>query len=1016
MKNLFFSRISVVAVIAQFMLTSCCLFFCDDNKTRDHDYFEDLDEEYTTDNDNSDFTFIDSDMKGLFDEKPPISFYSRPHGIIRWNEEFKYFVVCKSKDNSDTSVSISAGDTCKGLINSGVYKFTPDKSNFPDGKCLISIECSDGNAKTNQKTEILIPNPVEIISTIEEPLFFEIIWSGETHALFYKNENLYSVTKELDSLTLIASGFEGNYLDGFSTAKFFYYIKNDLENNKNAIMRTDGTLENTIEILSKEDFPEDSASDFVIDMVSYVENDRVIFFNTSNETSFSNTTWYFNNEDNTLTPVTDSRNIYYVFCNLGKCIFSSYDGDFYEFDETDKLITEICPHPDTYRLKAEAFIGNRIFYKKDSQCYSVLDIESCEEQNYCECEENAEIIFNQKAENDYLHVLSVCNNEAKTTVSLFTTEGETKSSVLNGIYKALITLDGKSIYQIEKYDFEPDTDRNCLRKIEIGGSVTNNSLFTCHFDEEYNYSGNFGNSIVLKRNSLNENPGIIFMSDDGIITEKESDLKITPLNFSYSVDSNGEEETIYLFTDEFVHTFKSDGSASNTHLINSRSIIFNPFPDIIANSGKEYVIKNGDKLYSYNLDSRKKETILTASGCMTSVSAYDAIVSKNELLGKFNYFWVSNTDSCGNYTLWITDGTKRGTKNIGISMPYEYLDFLLFGIKSDKEGGFYVFGTDHLYYIDKDGTKFTIKYMQRDYFLEKETRDRLIFSKTVDGEIEILAVEKGEIVQEVLFSEENYSFNLSVTEKNIQLLKTDMKTGKVEIMYLKNNDLFDKSPVETLFEENYTNINEIFVNDSLSLFTANDRKGWFNILKIAKFNDKDNSILIVPVLSYDSEDINFDEPGMIGNKLVFISNFSLYSITLDSNSANTEKISFYPVVVEKFVGSVFPERLLYASLNNDSISDLTLIDGIKNNYQIYIKKQDEDISIWNDWVFIQNQENGKPYFAVDEGRKYLNRNDLTKSIIQMSNTYVFEKRIYMKEVADDSIKPIMSYRLPETSP
>lgn len=152
-KRLFYSSIYLVIIF----LTSCsslsdedAVFFVDrDNVVEEHDF--DI-------NDDTD-SFVQNSSNLNID----ISFRSRPHGITRWNEEYRYYVKCSSLSGFETHIRVSAKDTCKGSINSNLYTFTPKETAFPEGNCLLSVICFNNTGSRTQTSVLKIPNPSSVL-------------------------------------------------------------------------------------------------------------------------------------------------------------------------------------------------------------------------------------------------------------------------------------------------------------------------------------------------------------------------------------------------------------------------------------------------------------------------------------------------------------------------------------------------------------------------------------------------------------------------------------------------------------------------------------------------------------------------------------------------------------------------------------------------------------------------------------------------------------------------------------
>ena len=206
------------------------------------------DDQTVVDNDSGE---PDEDVNDSDNESDNLSFKTRPHGITKWDETYSYFIRCESEQNLKTVITVSKDDTCKGTIESDTYTFTPTKMKFPDGRCSIVVECSNGRDLIAQTTQILIPNPVEFTGPVTEKPALKILWSNAQRAVFTYENRLFSTDKNLDSveeidseiLEMLSSGYSAeNYY--FSADDFFYYVSKDYKN----IVKTDGTVANTVKI------------------------------------------------------------------------------------------------------------------------------------------------------------------------------------------------------------------------------------------------------------------------------------------------------------------------------------------------------------------------------------------------------------------------------------------------------------------------------------------------------------------------------------------------------------------------------------------------------------------------------------------------------------------------------------------------------------------------------------------------------------------------------------------------
>ena len=133
-----------------------------------------------------------------------IVFKTQPDGITRWGETYSYFVRCESSNGIKPSVSVSQYDNCNGKVEDDRYTFTPTKEKFPLGKCTLAVKCSYLGSETVQKTEILIPNPAQLIDP-------EIIKERDIYFINTKDGNdQFAASSQLNSVIYRTNGNSEN--------------------------------------------------------------------------------------------------------------------------------------------------------------------------------------------------------------------------------------------------------------------------------------------------------------------------------------------------------------------------------------------------------------------------------------------------------------------------------------------------------------------------------------------------------------------------------------------------------------------------------------------------------------------------------------------------------------------------------------------------------------------------------------------------------------------------------------
>ncbi|HSW61487.1 MAG TPA: hypothetical protein VLJ60_11845, partial [bacterium] len=651
------------------------------------------------------------------------------------------------------------------------------------------------------------------------------------------------------------------------------------------IMKTDGTVENTSVALSREMISDLINVNDRIAGISFIDKDADLYVKLENINEDKQSLIYFGTEtEESSSAKFDTA--YNVMCSGDKCVFSTLD-NYYIFEKDTKQLKEICAGSDKDQLFS--FIGNIIISSyANSGCYNSLDINSCEEKEWCECEYHPNSInfYNRQSEG-CIQIFSNCGDS--TVITKFTADGTQQTSVIpEGDISDIFHSDCENIYRLGSVDFK-EPDSKCLTATEIStGKVTEFDL-ECSSDNEFKYGGIFNESMMLHRFNSKPAPETYFVSKEGSITTKESSLKYTPSNFSIDIRTVQNKESVILSFSKLTQMFLTDGTAENTSHVVSLYEGESFYSDILGFSKDEILIKTVKyDIYSGNIDNYLNvfnlktglKTPVLSTRC-NNQNTYDKEGIELEFqVGNFYFFWVSDNETCESHTLWRTDGTLEGTVSTEIEwLLYEtFTESVNYQAESDAAGGTYLLGVE-VFYINSAGEiRFILKTPEYYKYAGKIGNILYFYYKSGNIVYDVMAIENGKIIKTMNFDLDLRMEQVVVSQSALTIIQQS-DTGREPSVALvfKNGDLLSTPLFQEIYNDEFYDAQILFVNKDLLVLKAISIHNSATYLKLAKIN-KDGSVDVSDHFLTVSHDISYDKMIFSGKSLMFFVSGALYTV------------------------------------------------------------------------------------------------------------------------------------------
>jgi len=936
----------------------------------DIDTIADADETSDSDSDFNESDEPDEDINDFDIEPDTLSFKTRPHGITKWDETYSYFIRCESEKDLGTVISVSKDDTCKGIINSNTYTFTPTKEKFPDGRCSIAIDCSNGKNLITQTTQILIPNPYKLMpEPVEEPIVIYTLWSNAEHALFIEDSGLYSTNNDFDDVELIEEG-DMDYLQysfltfSYSANERFYYISND------GIVSTDGTADNRRIVLPIEKIYEiyDMSSEFYF-LIS-VDTEENVVFSTSNPDFSQKTTWFYNSSEDAFFKLDNENNWFSSEGYSDDLIYERKKGEYFTLNKEEKRLVEICHDETGKRPFAKSYINGKIFYQYDyDKCLTSIDVSTCQEEKICGCDSGGISIFRQ-LNKPFFHIVNQCGN--KTVITLYSSGESETTTEFDGNISEFATNDGTTLFRIEP----PSSFREsykCLKILDMKSGNVIEADVICNPGESYAFSGFFGEKALFNVLGKTLEHKLLYVTSDGKFKDVKPDMTLTP---SVVYVSGGEKyrngkDQIFIGTANYTQCFETDGNPENIKFIaKSTGNVFSVNGDTIMSS-----YKFGDYTYlnSFNIANGEKKIVATGQDCENDSRAkFEGFYDYRTTMAGMSMFGIANVKKCGNYSLWTSDGTLAGTIDHEISIYNDGCGYLCKPGKMfpDLSGGFYYGST---YYIENAHKKAiaTGVYGTVLGFIG----DTLIVYSTDDDYIsKITALKKGKIIGSFINDTSRKLSGITISGNTLQLIETTDETEpETYLISFPDSNLSAEPLSALLFDNNFSNIKKVAADKSISIFSAEVTEARGTALKSVSWNNEE--ITVSEPIYYLLKDLQFSGLAILENEFLFSENNTLMSIPLDIVSSSSS-VMFENRGDFKYIGESFSKEPVIEHNSNDSDSDSFLIvtDG-KSTKSLKKESRYSDFSIWNGMIL----ESGKRFIIDKDSETFENLEIVSKN-------------------------------------
>ncbi len=966
----------------------------------DFETFADIDEfsedDVTTDEFDEDIDDSDNEFSGL-------SFKTRPHGITRWDEKFSYFIRCESGKKTETVIAVSKDDTCKGTINSDTYVFTPINEKIPSGRCVIAVECSDGENRITQKTHIQIPNPFQFIpEPVEQPIVISSLWSNAERVLFTENSGLYSINSNFDNLEVIEKEgmdyFQNFFISPvFPASKGFYYISKD------GVVFTDGTIASKKTILPIEKMEEvfDPLTEFFFP--ESIDSDDNIIFITSNSDFSQKTTWFYSSSEDNFFIIDHENNWLSTDGSPDDLIYERKKGEYSFFNKEEKSFVEICPDETGKRPNADAYINGRIFYQYDyDKCLTSLDVSTCEEDKICGCESGSLSIINEQNK-PFFHIVNQCGN--KTVITLYSSGEPETTTEFDGNISEFATSDGTTLFWI-KPPFSFSESYKCLRILDMNSGVVTEADLICNPGESYAYSGFFGEKALFNVFGKTLEHKLLAVTSDGKFKDVKPDMMLTPsvVYVSGGYEYRNGKDQIFIGTANYTQCFETDGNPENIKFIaKSTGNVFSVNDDTIMSS-----YKFGDYTYlnSFNIANGEKTIVATGQNCENDRRAkFEGFYDYDININGMSLFGVTSAENCGNYSLWTTDGTLAGTIDHGISIYHERQSYIYLPYDTfpDSTGGFY-YGPNR--YIENSHKK-AIATGVYGTVLGFIGDVLIVYDTDKDYISEITAIQKGKIIGSFINDTSRKLSGITISGNTLQLLETTDETmSETYLISFPDGDLSAEPMSALLFDSSFSNIKKVAADDSISIYSAEVTETKGAALKSVFQNNEE--ITVSEPLYYFSKDSILFRIVILNDRFLFREDGKLLSIPIDEYSYSPfmmfEKIGFF-----KYAGESFSKEAVIAYSSDDDDSFVIITDG-KSTKSVKRESQYSDILIWNGMTF----ESGRRIIVEKDAETLENLNIMNNAdYADMSLLNIFYR------VCDESDKhcdnpDYFIYHLPET--
>lgn len=904
------------------------------------------DDQTVVDNDSGE---PDEDINDFDIEPDSLSFKTRPHGITRWDETYSYFIRCESEQNLKTVITVSKDDTCKGTIESDTYTFNPTKMKFPDGRCSIAVKCSDGLNKITQKTAIQIPNPFEYLpQPVDQPVVISTFWANTEQALFIEDSGLYSINSD-DDIELIEEG-NVNYLQSFltfyySTDELFYYISNE------GIISTDGTVDKRKIVLPIEKISEiaDMSSEFYF-LIS-VDMEENIVFTTFNIDLSNKRTWFYSSSEDDFFILDDENNWFSSKGDSDDLIYERKEGEYFILNKEEKKLVEICHDETGKRPFAKSYINGRIFYQYDNDnCLTYLDISTCQEEKICGCDSGGISILRQ-LNKSFFHIVNHCENN---TLITFYSSGEPEITAgFDEIISQPYSSDGIHLFAIMPPE-NSDKSYKCLRTLNIESGTMKSVEMMCNPGESYEFAGFSGEEALFNVFGKSPEHKLYSVDNDGSFSERYPDMKSTPQKMSiYPVKKIGTgKDRIYINAGRYTQCFETDGNPEDIKfLAKSTGNIYSVNDNTIMSS-----YKSGDYTYlnSFNIANGEKTIVAAGQDCKRSDIGFDGFYYYGISANGMSLFGITSAENCGSYFLWTTDGTPAGTINHEILIEPGM-------ISPDSSGGFY-YGSSH--YIENSQKKATATGASGTV-LGFIGDTLIVYDKEEDYISKITAMQKGKIIGSFLNETSRKLSGITISGSALQLLETtDEAEPETYLISFPDGDLSAEPLSALLFDNSFTNVSKVGVNDKKSIFSAEVKGAAGKAVKSVLLNEE--GITVSDPLYYFSKDSSFSGMVILNDRFLFSEDGTLLSIPL-YEYCYSPFLMFEQTGNFKYIGESFSKEPVIEHNSNDSDSDSFLIvtDG-KSTKSLNKGSWYSDFSIWNGMIL----ESGKR-FIIDKDSESL---------------------------------------------
>jgi len=951
-------------------LFSLLLFFScknSDNTDLDADIITDNDafvETAETENEDEIDELNDDDYDLAKENK--ITFLTRPHGITRWNEKYSYFIRCESDKNLETTISVSEDDTCKGIIDSDTYLFIPTEEKFPDGRCIMAINCSDGENSIKQKTEILIPNPYKFIpEPVEEPIAIYSLWSNAEYAVFSHNSGIYSINRNFDNLEVIEK--DGvDYLQSFVFSpvfpanKGFYYISKD------GFIFTDGTVANKKIILPMKKMEEvfDPLTELLFP--ESIDSEDNIIFVIGNSDLGQKTTWFYSSSEDNFFIIDDEDNWLSTDGSPDDLIYERKKGEYSFFNKEEKSFVEICPDKTKERPFAKAYINGRIFYQYGyDKCLTSLNISTCEEDKICGCESGSLSIINEK-NNSFFHILNQCEN--KTIITIYSSGKPEITTEFDGNISEFGTSDGTTLFVVEPPD-SFDKSYNCLKILNMESGTVTKADVLCNPGESYAFSGFLGEKALFNVSGETLEHKLLTVTGDGKFKDVNPDMMLAPSVVYVSAGKkyrNGNDQ-IFVGTRGYTQCFETDGNPENIKFIaKSTGNIFSVNEDTVMSL---YKFGSYQYLNSFKIANGEKTIAAIGLDCENDRGIrFEGFYDYNININGMSLFGITNAENCGHYSLWTSDGTLDGTIDHEITIYHENQSYIYLPYDTfpDQTGGFY-YGPSR--YIENSLKKAisTGVYGTVLGFIG----DKLIVYSTDDDYIsKITALQEGKVVGSFINETSRKLLEISITGNTIQLLETyEDDEPNTFLISFPDGDLSTEPLSTLLFNRRFTNVSKVAANDKMAVFSAEVKGTLEKTIKSVLLTKE--KITVSEPLYYFSKDSSFSGLTVLDQDILFSENNMLMSIPFDMFSKEAFTLFETEGNFEYNGESFLKEAVIEYWVNNDDGDGYILVTDGKNIRATQRKYQYSDISIWNDLIV----ESGKR-FVVEKDSDTLEPIDL----------------------------------------